>query len=202
MLNTYGYRPDSGFIGIPKQIVDALKDNKISIDIQTDAIEKGLKAQAEAIETQTIIQHQDAVALKEEQEETRNSLTGLFGALAKTFKNIFTTDKGDISGETFYEMVQRENNETQAYMAAHTEAMKEESDQTQEIMSEQKDELSNLVISSDALKEAIEASTSGDTVNFNNLIERLRQNGEALNSALTEDVVEAIRNEIINSGSY
>jgi hypothetical protein len=181
MLNTYGYRPDSGFIGIPKQIVDALKDTQVSVDTQTET----LKAQTEAIETQTIVQHQDSVALKQEQAETRNSLTGLFGALAKTFKNIFTTDKGDMDGETFYEMVQRENNETQEYMAAHTETM-----------------ANSLEINAEVLKDAIEASTSGGTVNFNNLIETLRQNGESLNSALTDDVVDAIRNEIINSGSF
>lgn len=171
MLNTYGYRENSGFVGIPKQIVNALNENKLSIDVQTTALENAIKKQTET-------QHQDVV-------EMERTFTGLFGALAKTFKNIFTTDKGDIGGETFYEMVQRENNETQEYMAAHTETM-----------------ASSLEINAELLKEAIEASTEGDTVNFNNLIQRLKENGEALESALTDDVVDAIRNEIINSGSF
>lgn len=178
MLNTYGYCSDSGFVGIPKQIIDA-------VDTQTNVLGKNIKEQTETIETQTNIQHQDSEALKEEQIETRNTLTNLFGALAKTFKNIFTTDKGDVSGETFYEMVQRENNETQQYMAAHTETM-----------------ANSLEINANVLKEAIDANTSGDTVNFTNLIETLRQNGENLDKALSEDIVDAIRNEIINSGSF
>lgn len=143
----YGFN-DSGFIGIPKQITDEIKDMKVSQS-------SGMEEIKDTIENQAYIQHQDALAIKQEQEDTRNSLTGLFGALAQTFKNIFTKDKGDIQEETFYEMVQRENNETQAYMQAHTQTMKEESDQTQEIM-----------------------------------------------SADTENLVEAIRNETINSGSF
>ena len=143
--NNYGYNFNDGeFIGVPQQITDEIKNVKVSIDVQSANLEEV----KDSIDNQTNTYHQDSI-------DTRNSLTSLFGALAQTFKNIFTKDKGDIQEETFYEMVQRENNETQAYMQAHTQVVKEESDQTQEIM-----------------------------------------------SADTENLVEAIRNETINSGSF
>ena len=82
MLNTYGYRPDSGFVGIPKQIVDALKED------------------------------------------------------------------------------------------------------------------------TEVLKDAIASGASGGTADLDSLNETLKQNGESLNKALTDDIVNAIRNEIINSGSF
>lgn len=205
MLNgyeDYNYRENSGFLSGTKQIVDALKNSE-------NSIKEGFKSQSEAIEAQTALQHQDA-------EETRNSLTNVFGALARTLKNIFTKDKGDIQEETFYEMVQRENNETQAYLEAHTSTMKQESDQTQEIMNAQTAELAtignNITISADKLKEAIEASTDESGVNFDKLVEILRTEGDKIDTTLSDgntkaeqgysNIVDAIRNEVISSGTF
>ena len=56
-----------------------------------------------------------------------------FDALIKGLKDIFTgKQEGTQNNESYYDMVQRENSETQAAMTAHTSMMKDEMDETED----------------------------------------------------------------------
>lgn len=144
---------EPGFYGVPQQITDKIKEHEISTK---EAIDDFKDTMHTDVTEQTEQQKEDAA-------EGRRTFTNVFGAFTKIFKNIFTKDKGDISGETFYEMVQRENDETQAYMSAHTE--------------QQKFDMNELI-------RAIKANTSGDTVNVNHLIQTLTANTQTIKSSV------------------
>ena len=71
----FSQKTNSGFYGIPQQITDKIKEHetttKIAIDFQTETLESALTIQTntlqETINNQTEIQHQDSVALKQQQ---------------------------------------------------------------------------------------------------------------------------------------
>lgn len=162
---------ESGFYGIPQQITDKIKEHEVAT---TEAIDEFKDTMHTDVTEQTEQQKVDA-------QENRNTFTNVFGAFTKIFRNIFTKDKGDISGETFYEMVQRENDETQAYMSAHTNMMKSESDETQRNMTAHTQAMN---VDFNTLIEAIKQSTSGDTVNINKLVQALSTNTNTLKESV------------------
>ena len=184
----WGYNGETGFYGAPQQICHQInkfrKTNEAAISANTMAIIDQTNRLESAITIQTIIQHEDSVAMKEQQaadaESGRTVFQNVFGVFIKSLKEIFTGKKGDKT-ESFYEMIQRENDETQAYISAHTAMEKEESDQTQDILtantkaiSDGADEISNAIsIQKNALLAAINANTSGDTVNINKVLAAL-----------------------------
>lgn len=128
-LNEWNYSEDGRFISSTKQIThhtDLLSiHNEKALDRNTEAIKEQTKMQEEVITTQTKTQHIDSVDMREQQrvdaEMGRTNQTTLFGNLIKTLKKLFGSkdyDEDNGSGESFYEMVQRENNESQALMEA------------------------------------------------------------------------------------
>jgi len=172
---------ESGFYGVPQQITDKIKEHEVStkqaIDENTEMLEEFKETMHEDVTAQTEQQKEDA-------NENRKTFTNVFGAFTKIFKGIFTKDKGDISGETFYEMVQRENDETQAYMSAHTAMIQSESNETQAIMTAHTEAM-NLDLND--VVEAIRQCTSGNTVNISKLIETLSANTQTINSAISNN---------------
>lgn len=92
------------------------KENKSAISENTESIKE-----------QTAKQTEDA-------QLNRTNETTLFGNLIKTIKSLFSKDKdSSFTGETFYELVQRENNETQEYLDKYEKNSKSISDNTKAI---------------------------------------------------------------------
>lgn len=120
-----------------------------------DATKEAIDKNTEAIKEQTQVQTEDASAM-------RTNQTTLFGNLIKTIKSLFSKDKdATITGETFYEMVQRENNETQAYLDKYDKNSKSIADNTKVIGDNTKAIADNLVDIIDKL----EAIKSQDKTN-------------------------------------
>lgn len=123
----YGLSENSRYFSTTDQInwhMDFFKKaNKQAIDENTESIDRN----TEAIQEQTQTQSQDAQLM-------RTNQTTLFGNLIKTIKGLFSKDKdSSVTGETFYEMVQRENNETQAYLDKYDKNSKSIADNTKVI---------------------------------------------------------------------
>ena len=141
-LQDYNYEENSSFWSIGHQLRYDLNhfrvDNKEAIDAQTEQ------------------QKVDA-------SEMRTNQTTLFGNLIKTIKSLF--GKSNAAGETtesFYEMVQRENDETQKYLDAQKEAAKTSNEK-----------LSGIINSLNAISDDIEANTSGDAANAQKIKEAI-----------------------------
>lgn len=88
--------------------------------------------------------------------KNRKNFSDLFDRLRMSFFKIFTKNGLDSDNETFYNMVQKENDDTQAAIQAH-----------------QKDLSASLKDDASTIEEAIRENTSGDTANVGSLIESL-----------------------------
>lgn len=110
---------------------------------------KAIDRNTEAVKEQTQVQTEDALAM-------RTNQTTLFGNLIKTIKSLFSKEKdATVTGETFYEMVQRENNETQAYLDKYDKNSKSIADNTKVIGDNTKtiaDNLEDIINKLEAIK--------------------------------------------------
>ena len=153
-LDNYDYGSSTGFVSTTKQInnhMDAFREaNRAAINHQTDVLERVITEQTNR--TEAIISAQ-TVNQNIQAEKTRTNFTTLFHKLIDTVKGIFSKDKTDeVSGTTtFYEMVQAENDQTQAYMSGQTSTLNTA--------------LSNIKSQLENVKRAIDQNTSGDSVN-------------------------------------
>lgn len=169
MYNDYGYIEGASYWGMGHQIRHDLnhfrRDNNNVINHQTEVLNEDIKEQTE---TQT----KDAL-------EMRKNQTTLVGQIIATLKGLFSKDKdSSIGGETFYEMVQRENNETQEWLEAQANAQKSLAEK-----------LTNVIKSLDDIASDIVNDTAGDT-----------ENTQAIKNAIDElktksvDIANAIKN--------
>lgn len=160
-LDNYDYGSSTGFVSTTKQInnhMDAFREankaaldrNTAAINHQTDVLERVITEQTNR--TEAIISAQ-TVNQNIQAEKTRTNFTTLFHKLIDTVKGIFSKDKTDeVSGTTtFYEMVQAENDQTQAYMSGQTSTLNTA--------------LNNIKSQLENVKRAIDQNTSGDSVN-------------------------------------
>ena len=171
LLNNYDYGTNRGFVSTTKQIDNhmdafreankkAIEENTAAIYDQTERLETAINEQTERMESvisaQTVNQNEQA-------ERTRTNFTTLFHQLVNTVKSVFSKDKGEeMSGTTtFYEMVQAENDQTQAYLSGQTNTLNTV--------------LGNINNELDRIKRSIDLNTSGDTVN-----------AKAITSAITQ----------------
>lgn len=169
MYNDYGYIQGASYWGMGHQIRHDLnhfrRDNNNVINHQTEVLNEDIKEQTE---TQT----KDAL-------EMRKNQTTLVGQIIATLKGLFSKDKdSSIGGETFYEMVQRENNETQEWLEAQANAQKSLAEK-----------LTNVIKSLDDIASDIVKDTAGD-----------KENAQAIKNAIDElksksiDIANAIKN--------
>lgn len=169
MYNDYGYIEGASYWGMGHQIRHDLnhfrRDNNNVINHQTEVLNEDIKEQTE---TQT----KDAL-------EMRKNQTTLVGQIIATLKGLFSKDKdSSIGGETFYEMVQRENNETQEWLEAQANAQKSLAEK-----------LTNVIKSLDDIASDIVKDTAGD-----------KENAQAIKNAIDElksksiDIANAIKN--------
>lgn len=169
MYNDYGYIEGASYWGMGHQIRHDLnhfrRDNNNVINHQTEVLNEDIKEQTE---TQT----KDAL-------EMRKNQTTLVGQIIATLKGLFSKDKdSSIGGETFYEMVQRENNETQEWLEAQAKAQKSSAEK-----------LTNVIKSLDDIASDIVKDTAGD-----------KENAQAIKNAIDElksksiDIANAIKN--------
>ena len=108
------------------------------MDLFRKANKKAIDENTEAIIEQTKTQTEDAQLM-------RTNQTTLFGNLIKTIKSLFSKDKdSSVTGESFYEMVQRENNETQEYLDKYDKNSKSIADNTKSISDNLKDIINKL----------------------------------------------------------
>ena len=115
MYNDYGYIESGSYWSMGHQLRHDLnhfrKDNNDVINHQTEVINAVVTAQTQQ--------------QKEDAHEMRKNQTTLVGQIISTLKGLFSKDKdASIGGESFYEMVQRENNETQRYLEEQANAQK------------------------------------------------------------------------------
>ena len=103
----------------------------------------------------------------------------MVGQIILTLKGLFSKDKdASISGESFYEMVQRENNETQRYLEEQANAQKSSAEK-----------LTNVIGSLNDIADDIVRDTEGDA-----------ENAQAIKDAIDElkaksiDIANAIKN--------
>ena len=169
MYNEYGYVESGSYWSMGHQLRHDLnhfrKDNNDVINHQTDVINAVVTAQTEQ--------------QKEDAHEMRKNQTTLVGQIILTLKGLFSKDKdASISGESFYEMVQRENNETQRYLEEQANAQKSSAEK-----------LTNVIGSLNDIADDIVRDTEGDT-----------ENAQAIKDAIDElktksnDIVNAIKN--------
>ena len=115
MYNDYGYIESGSYWSMGHQLRYDLnhfrKDNNDVVNHQTEVINAVVTAQTQQ--------------QKEDAHEMRKNQTTLVGQIISTLKGLFSKDKdASISGESFYEMVQRENDETQRYLEEQANAQK------------------------------------------------------------------------------
>lgn len=169
MYNDYGFVEGRSYLSMGHQIRHDLnnfrRDNNNAINHQTEVVDADIKAQTQQ-------QNDDA------REMRKNQIT-LVGQIIATLKGLFSKDKdSSISGETFYEMVQRENNETQEWLEAQANAQKSSAEK-----------LTNVIKSLDDIASDIVKDTAGD-----------KENAQAINNAIDElksksiDIANAIKN--------
>lgn len=171
-LDFYDYKPSTGFVSTTKQINNhmdafreankkAIEENTAAINEQTNRLEAAINEQTERLETSLNEQTRKTVSVISAQteqqniqaERTRTNFTNIFGHLIDTVKSIFSKDKGsEMSGTTtFYEMIQAENDQTQAYLSGQTTTLN--------------NALSSIKSQIENVKRSIDQNTSGDTVN-------------------------------------
>lgn len=114
-LNQVKYNENSYMISCTQQIVDA-----------TDRNTEAIKENTAAIEAQTVQQAEDAKALRD---RLGDFFSDLRGAIVRLFS------KND---ETYYELMQRESNETQEAISANTNMIQTENNETQRAIGEVK----------------------------------------------------------------
>lgn len=142
--NDYGFNESTACKSIGQQLCEGIDDLKVDVtDTMTTQIET-IQKQTEAINTQTTTQTKDAEAM-------RTNQTSIFGNLIKTIKSIFTGTNEQGDEENFYEMIARENNETQAYL------------DTQNKTTDTR--LQGIISSLNDIAKDIESNTSGDKTN-------------------------------------
>lgn len=132
--NDYGFNDGTKYWSMGHQIRYDL--NHIRVDVKT------------SIDKQTQVQTEDA-------EKMRTNQTTLFGNLIKTIKSIF--GKSDAQGnitESFYQMVQRENDETQKFLEEQANQQKSSVDK-----------LGGIITSLNAISKDIENDTTADASN-------------------------------------
>ena len=141
------------------------KDNNDVVNHQTEVINAVVTAQRQQ--------------QKEDGHEMRKNQTTLVGQIISTLKGLFSKDKDDsISGESFYEMVQRENNETQRYLEEQANAQKSSVEK-----------LTSVIDSLNDIADDIMKDTEGDA-----------ENAEAIKDAIDDlksksvDIANAIKN--------
>ena len=111
-LNQFKYNENSYMISCTQQIVDA-----------TDRNTEAIKENTAAIEAQTTQQATDAKDLRD---KLGSLFSDLIGAIARLFS------KND---ETYYDLIQRESDETQAAISANTNMVQTENNETQAAIS-------------------------------------------------------------------
>lgn len=94
--------------------------------------------------------------IKEQNVENRANFSNLFDKLRMSFFKIFTKNGLENDNETFYNMVQKENDDTQTAIQAH-----------QQLLS------ASLTTDASTIEKAIKENTSEGKVNVNNLIAAL-----------------------------
>ena len=145
MYNEYGYVESGSYWSMGHQLRHDLnhfrKDNNDVINHQTEVINAVVTAQTQQ--------------QKEDAHEMRKNQTTLVGQIISTLKGLFSKDKdASIGGESFYEMVQRENNETQRYLEEQANAQKSSAEK-----------LTNVIGSLNEIADDIVRDTEGDTEN-------------------------------------
>lgn len=169
MYNEYGYVESGSYWSMGHQLRHDLnhfrKDNSDVINHQTEVINAVVTAQTQQ--------------QKEDAHEMRKNQTTLVGQIISTLKGLFSKDKdASIGGESFYEMVQRENNETQRYLEEQSNAQKSSAEK-----------LTNVIGSLNEIADDIVRDTEGDT-----------ENAQAIKDAIDElksksiDITNAIKN--------
>ena len=169
MYNDYGYIESGSYWSMGHQLRHDLKhfrkDNNNVINHQTEVINAVVTAQTQQ--------------QKEDAHEMRKNQTTLVGQIISTLKGLFSKDKdASIGGESFYEMVQRENNETQRYLEEQANAQKSSAEK-----------LTNVIGSLNEIADDIVRDTEGDT-----------ENAQAIKDAIDElkaksiDIANAIKN--------
>ena len=169
MYNDYGYIESGSYWSMGHQLRYDLnhfrKDNNDVVNHQTEVINAVVTAQTQQ--------------QKEDAHEMRNNQTTLVGQIISTLKGLFSKDKDDsISGESFYEMVQRENNETQGYLEEQVNAKKRSVEK-----------LTNVIDSLNDIADDIMKDTEGDA-----------ENAQAIKDAIDDlksksvDIANAIKN--------
>lgn len=179
MFNEYGYKENSGFISNVKQInnhIDSFREaNKQAINENTEAIiaqTEQQKLDAEALRNviiaQTEQQKNDALAIRElTKEEGNKSRTTFSETITTVFSNLVGTVKGIFGkGGEYHDMVEREYNETQAFISAHTKTYKDENDESQLLIS---DKLESIISELESIDGSIKDNTSGDATNSNEI---------------------------------
>ena len=169
MYNEYGYVESGSYWSMGHQLRHDLnhfrKDNNDVINHQTEVINAVVTAQTQQ--------------QKEDAHEMRKNQTTLVGQIISTLKGLFSKDKdASIGGESFYEMVQRENNETQRYLEEQANAQKSSAEK-----------LTNVIGSLNEIADDIVRDTEGDT-----------ENAQAIKDAIDElktksiDIANSIKN--------
>lgn len=138
-IYNYGFREGSRFWSMGHQIRHDI--NHLRIDLKN------------SIDTQTQTQTRDA-------ELMRTNQTTLVGKMIEAVKMIFTGKSPSGTDESFYKMVQRENDETQQFMATHTQTTS--------------DRLNSVINSLTTISNDVQANTSGDSTNANLISQAIR----------------------------
>lgn len=161
MFNEYGYKENSGFISKVKQINN-------HIDSFREANKQAIHENTEAIIAQTEQQKNDALAIRElTKEEGDKSRRTFSETITTVFSNLVGTVKGIFGkGGEYHDMVEREYNETQAFISAHTKTYKDENDESQLLISEK---LESIISELESIDGSIKDNTSGDATNSNEI---------------------------------
>lgn len=134
----YGYADPSttnGFLSCAKQVCIEIDDFRLTN-------EKAIDRSTEMIKVQNV--------------ENRANFSNLFDKLRMSFFKIFTKNGLENDNETFYNMVQKENDDTQAAIQAHQQQLS-----------------ASLTTDASTIEKAIKENTSEGKVNVNNLIATL-----------------------------
>lgn len=150
--DSYGYKSDVGFISNTFQITHHIdlfsRTNEAAIHDQTDRLEAIISAQTEQ-------QKSDA-------ESNRQNRDSVFKKLIDSIKGIFHSNKTDVT-ENFYDMVQRESDETQQQMKDNGKSID--------------DRLANVVKELQSIQNSISGDTTqsiNNTRNITNAINNIR----------------------------
>lgn len=167
MYNDYDYIESGSYWSMGHQIRHDLNhfrtDNNNVVNHQTEILNEDIKEQ-------TATQTKDAL-------EMRKNQTTLVGQIIATLKGLFSKDKdSSIGGETFYEMVQRENDETQEWLEEQANAQKSSAEK-----------LTNVIKSLDDIASDIVKDTAGNEENaqaIKNAIDELKSKSVEIANAI------------------